>query len=89
LQQIPSTASNPVRYQRPQESESYAMINFQFNKFFDYFELYAGIENVLDFTQDFPIIAANDPFGPYFDTSFIWGPTKGREFYFGFRYSIR
>lgn len=89
VQQIPSTASNPVRYQRPQESESYAMINFQFNKFFDYFELYAGIENVLDFTQDFPIIAANDPFGPYFDTSFIWGPTKGREFYFGFRYSIR
>ncbi len=88
VQQIPSTASNPVRYQRPGESESYAMVNFQFNKFFDYFELYAGIENVLDFTQPFPIISPDDPFGAYFDTSFIWGPTKGREFYFGFRYVI-
>lgn len=88
VQQIPSTSSNPVLYQRPEQSESYAMVNLQFNKFFDYFELYAGIENVLDFTQDFPIISANDPFGQYFDTSFIWGPTKGREFYFGFRLSF-
>lgn len=88
IQLIPSTSSNPVLYQRPEQSESYAMVNLQFNKFFDYFEMYAGIENVLDFTQDFPIISANDPFGPYFDTSFIWGPTKGREFYFGFRLSL-
>ncbi|MBK8550374.1 MAG: TonB-dependent receptor [Ignavibacteria bacterium] len=88
VQQIPSTASNPFRYQRPEQSESYAMVNLQFNKFFDYFELYAGIENILDFKQDFPIISADDPFGPYFDTSFIWGPTKGREFYFGFRLSL-
>lgn len=89
IQQLPSTASNPLIYRRPSESESYTMINAQFNKYFDYFELYAGIENILDFTQDFPIISANDPFGQYFDTSYIWGPTKGREFYFGFRYSIR
>jgi len=89
VQQLPSTAANPVLFQRPQESESYTMVNAQFNKYFDYFELYAGIENILDFTQDFPIVSANDPFGPYFDTSYIWGPTKGREFYFGFRYSIR
>lgn len=88
VQQIPSTASNPIRYQRPSESESYTMINMQFNKFFDYFELYAGVENILDFTQDFPIISADDAFGPYFDTSYIWGPTKGREFYFGFRYGL-
>lgn len=89
VQQLPSTATNPILYQRPSESESYTMVNAQFNKFFDYFEVYAGVENILNFTQDFPIIAAEDPFGPYFDTSYIWGPTSGREFYFGFRYSIR
>ncbi|MEZ4690900.1 MAG: TonB-dependent receptor [Ignavibacteria bacterium] len=89
VQQLPSTASNPILYQRPTESESYTMINAQFNKFFDFFEVYAGVENILNFTQEFPIIAAEDPFGPYFDTSYIWGPTSGREFYFGFRYSIR
>lgn len=88
VQQLPSTVSNPVQYQRPGESESYTMINLQFNKYFDYFELYAGIENILNFTQDFPIISADDPFGPYFDTSYIWGPTKGTELYFGFRLSL-
>jgi len=89
IQSLPSTASNPVRYQRPKESESYTMINAQVNKFFDFFELYAGIENILDFTQSFPIISPDDPFGQYFDTSYIWGPTKGREFYFGFRYFVK
>ena len=89
VQQLPSTASNPIQYQRPQQSESYTMINAQFNKFFEFFELYAGVENILDFTQDNPIISAEDPFGQYFDTSYIWGPTKGREFYFGFRFTVK
>ena len=61
------------------------MINAQINKNFSFIEIYAGVDNILNFTQKDPIIAADDPFGPYFDTSFIWGPTKGREFYFGLR----
>ncbi|MDQ3019367.1 MAG: TonB-dependent receptor [Bacteroidota bacterium] len=82
---LPSTQSNPVEYQRPNESQPFTMINAQINKNFKYFELYGGIENILNFIQDNPIISAEDPFGQYFDTSYIWGPTKGREFYFGFR----
>jgi hypothetical protein len=58
------------------------------NKNFKFFEIYAGVENLLDFTQENPIIAADDPFGPYFDTSFIWGPTRGREVYAGFRFIL-
>ncbi|MBX7041443.1 MAG: TonB-dependent receptor [Ignavibacteria bacterium] len=85
-QRLPSTAGNPEQYTRPEESDPYTMINAQINKNFKYFELYAGVENLLDFTQPDPIIAPEDPFGPYFDTSYIWGPTKGREFYFGFRF---
>ncbi|MCI0716166.1 MAG: TonB-dependent receptor [Chlorobi bacterium] len=88
-QRLPSTASNPPEYQRPSVSEPYTLINMQVNKNFKYFELYAGVENLLDFRQDNPIISANDPFGPYFDTSFIWGPTKGREFYAGFRFLLK
>lgn len=84
-QRLPSTLTNPVQYQRPDKSEPYTIINAQFNKNFKYIELYAGIENILNFTQSNPIISSDDPFGPYFDTSYIWGPTKGREFYFGFR----
>lgn len=85
-QRLPSTQSNPVEYRRGEESEPYTMINMQINKNFELFEFYLGVDNLLDFTQDNPIIAADDPFGPYFDTSFIWGPVKGREFYFGFRF---
>ncbi|MEO6694674.1 MAG: TonB-dependent receptor, partial [Ignavibacteria bacterium] len=87
-QRLPSTASNPLQYQRPVESEPYTIINAQFNKNFKYIELYGGIENILNFTQSDPIIGADDPFSPYFDTSFIWGPTKGREFYLGFRFLV-
>jgi hypothetical protein len=61
----------------------------QVNKNFEYIELYVGLENLLNFRQDNPIISSNDPFGPYFDTSFIWGPTKGREFYAGFRFLLK
>ncbi len=84
-QRLPSTETNPPQYRRPLESDPYTMINAQVNKNFSFVELYAGVDNILNFTQENPIIAADDPFGQYFDTSFIWGPTKGREFYFGFR----
>lgn len=87
-QRLPSTASNPVQYQRPTESKPYTIINAQLNKNFKYFEIYAGVENLLNFKQDNPIISADDPFGPNFDTSFIYGPTKGREFYAGFRFIL-
>lgn len=87
-QRLPSTATNPVQYQLPSESKPYTLVNAQFNKNFKYFELYAGVENLLNFKQENPIISADDPFGPYFDTSFIWGPTKGREVYAGFRFIL-
>ncbi|MBK8983138.1 MAG: TonB-dependent receptor [Ignavibacteria bacterium] len=87
-QRLPSTESNPLIYQRPLNSDPYTLINMQINRNFSNFEIYAGIDNLLDFMQENPIIAADDPFGPYFDTSYIWGPTMGREFYLGFRFKL-
>jgi len=88
-QRLPSTESNPPQYQRPSVSDPYTMINLQLNKNFANWEIYGGVENFLNFMQPAPIISAGNPFGPYFDTSFVWGPTKGREFYIGFRYLVR
>lgn len=88
-QRIPSTSLNPAEYRISEESVPYTILNFQLNKNFKYFELYAGIENLLNFRQENPIISSDDPFGPYFDSSLIWGPTKGRELYAGFRYILR
>lgn len=88
-QKLPSTQSDPVQYQRPDESDAYTLINGQFTKNFKNFEAYFGVENILDFTQKDPIISADNPFSKYFDTSFVWGPTRGREFYIGFRFSLQ
>ena len=42
----------------------------------------------LDFTQHMPIIAADAPFGDYFDSGLIWGPVIGRKIYAGFRFLL-
>ncbi len=84
-QSLPSTKDYPVEFQRPTESEPYTLLNGQFTKNFKHFEAYVGVENILDFMQHHPIINPGQPFSPYFDTSYIWGPTSGRTFYLGFR----
>jgi hypothetical protein len=48
-----------------------------------------GGENLTDFRQEDPILAAEDPFGPYFDASMVWGPLLGRRFYVGIRYTLK
>ena len=85
---LPNTSLNPEAFQRPDFSETYAVISAQFTYNFDLFEIYAGCENIFDFRQEQPILSWQNPFGPYFDTSSVWGPTRGREFYLGVRYSI-
>ena len=87
-QRLPDTQSNPVEFQRPDYSEEYMLFNAQFTYNLKQFEFYAGVENMFDFRQDRPIIGWQDPFGPYFDTSSVWGPTRGRKLYLGVRFSI-
>ena len=35
-----------------------------------------------------PIISSEDPFGQYFDSTFVYGPLFGRMYYLGLRYRI-
>lgn len=88
-QRLPNTSSNPVEFQRPDYSEAYAFFNFQVTYNYKRFEFYGGCENIFDFRQERPIISWENPYSQYFDTSSVWGPTKGREFYFGIRYRIK
>lgn len=62
--------------------------NAQFSYKFEKFEIYTGSENIFDFRQERPVLSWQNPFGPYFDTSFVWSPTRGREFYVGVRYIL-
>jgi len=86
---IPTTESNPGKYQRGTSSPVYVILNAQVTKFFKRWEVYLGGENLTNYKQKDPIIAADDPFGPYFDSSLIWGPIDGIMVYAGFRYILK
>jgi outer membrane receptor for ferrienterochelin and colicins len=88
-QQLPSTEQNPVEYQRSSSSKPYALFNVQITRIWKGFEFYLGGENLFDFRQLRPINSWQQPFSPYFDTSLVWGPTRGRELYVGIRYKIQ
>lgn len=87
-QRLPDTRSNPPEFRRPDFSKPYAIVNTQFTYNFGRFEGYAGCENIFDFRQTQPILGWQDPFGRYFDTSSVWGPTRGREVYVGMRFRL-
>lgn len=86
---VPSTEGNLSGNIRPNESESYFVLNGQITKNFRIFEVYLGVENLLNYKQKNPIIDSENPFGDDFDASMIWGPVSGRMIYTGFRYSIK
>jgi outer membrane receptor for ferrienterochelin and colicins len=88
-QRLPDTKSNPVNYQRPDFSNPYTVVNFQLTYGIKSLEVYSGVENVFDFRQRQPIISWQDPFSPFFDTSSVWGPTRGREIYIGIRFKLK
>ena len=88
-QRLPNTVSNPPAFQLNEFSKSYSLMNAQVTKVFSKkFEIYAGGENLSNFTQNDPILGAEDPFGANFDTSIIYAPVMGRMFYGGFRYKL-
>lgn len=86
---IPFTASNPEAYRLAEYSPDFAVVNAQLSKGWGkQFEWYLGVENLLNFQQEDPILSSEDPFGPYFDASLVWGPIFGRTTYAGLRYRI-
>ena len=88
-QRLPDTSTNPEAFQLPRNSPSYSLMNAQVTKVFSKaVEVYVGGENLTNFTQNSPVLASEDPFGPYFDTSIVYAPIMGRMFYGGFRYKM-
>ncbi len=88
-QRLPNTSNNPEAYRLAEFSPSHSMMIAQITRVFnDNFEIYIGGENLADYTQDDPVLSADDPFGPNFDTTIVHGPIMGRMFYAGFRYKL-
>ena len=85
-QRLPDTRLNPEAFRQMGYSKPYTTINVQISKTWKKLELYGGCENLFDFRQLRPIVSWQNPFSPYFDTSFNWGPSRGRELYIGVKY---
>lgn len=86
---LPDTQQNPVGLQAPGVSPDFALVNGQITRsFFAGFDIYLGVENLLNFRQSHPIIDAGNPNGIYFDSALIWGPVYGRTVYAGLRWRI-
>lgn len=66
----------------------YTILNAQITKYFRTWSIYAGAENMTNFTQKNPIIDVTDPFGDNFDATMIWGPVHGYKVYVGMRWAL-
>ncbi len=66
-------------------SDAYWLFSGQVTRKFRLFDVYLGVENLLNFMQHEPIIEPENPFGAGFDASRIYAPTDGRVIYIGLR----
>lgn len=84
----PGRVSNHIHSDDFQEPQPFWRVNAQVTYRHKAFEVYLGGENLTGFTQENPIISANDPFGADFDASNVWAPIYGRMAYLGVRYTL-
>jgi len=75
-------------YAEKEWSPAYPLYFAQISKKTKRLDIYAGCENILNYKQKNPIIDPENPFGPVFDASRIWGPLMGRKIYAGIRLRI-
>ena len=85
---LPDISGNAADYRLPSFSPDFYLMNAQVTRSLGKAQIYLGAENLLDYKQGNPILGADDPYGPYFDSSLIWGPVFGRTIYVGVRYKI-
>lgn len=88
-QRVPFTSENSIENQRTETAPSFTLWNTQITRNFNKkWAAYVGVENIFDFRQDNPIVAAENPFGSEFDASMVWGPIFGRMIYGGVRFVL-
>ncbi len=85
---IPSTAANPEEYRFRERAPAFGTLHAQLTRIVGPWEFYLGGENLTSTLQQRQIIAPEDPFGPYFDASLIWGPTNLAMVYGGLRFTL-
>ena len=64
---------------------AYGQLAAQVTRWFRHFSVYVGGENLTGYRQQHPVIGADDPWGPSFDATQVWGPVHGALLYAGVR----
>ena len=71
-------------------SPFYVMMSTQVTKKLGkHWEVYVGGENLTNYKQSHPLVAANEPFGNDFDAAMVWGPLSGIRGYVGVRFQVK
>ena len=79
----------PEPFSRPTESATYTVHDAQVTwKLPRDAQIYLAATNLFDFRQGSPLIDPAHPFGDAFDTTYVWGPIKGREVLIGARFGV-
>ena len=90
---VPNLAGNATAIENGQNigrSPFYIIMNAQITKKLGKcWEIYVGGENLTNYTQTHPIIAASDPQSDDFDASMVWGPLSGIRAYLGVRFQVK
>ncbi len=69
-------------------SPAYTEHNLKFARSFGKAEGYISIQNLFNYTQPSPIIAAHAPFSDEFATDYIFGPIQQRSFLIGIQFQL-
>ena len=90
---VPSLAGNATAVAAGQDIERspfYVIMNAQImKKLGKCWEVYVGGENLTNYKQTNPIIAASNPNSEDFDASMVWGPLSGIRAYLGVRFQLK
>lgn len=68
---------------RPLKTPWFGIVLLQMTKRLGPVDLYAGVENLLDYRQENPLVDPGNPNGNNFDASLLYAPIFGRTFYIG------
>jgi outer membrane receptor for ferrienterochelin and colicins len=87
VQKLPTFAP---AYNKSDKSPWYTVQHLQITKTIKKInlEVYGGMKNIFNYTQESPLIAAEDPYSDAFDTSYAYGPLQGRRFFVGLRWKL-
>lgn len=69
-------------------SPIYPMLYAQVTRKFKGVDVYVGAENLLNYTQPYPILSAENPNSPQFNATAVWGPLMGIKLYAGLRLTL-